>query len=82
MNVPVNTVCVIVSIIFYKNMVQIFYVRFKYLGKTTATEDLSLFFSVIPCQNNSSSLKPLHTKPINEYNLIIYICFVCKHISD
>lgn len=44
MNVPVNTVCVIVSIIFYKNMVQIFYVRFKYLGKTTATEDLSLFF--------------------------------------
>lgn len=32
MNVPVNTVCVIVSIIFYENMVQIFNVRFKHKG--------------------------------------------------
>lgn len=31
-----------------------------------ATEDLSLFL-VIPCQNTSSSIKPLLSKPIKEF---------------
>lgn len=43
-------------------MVQSFNVRFKYMGKMTVTEELSLL-SVIPYQNTSSSIKPLLTKP-------------------